>query len=84
LQNFFQGGKLVAVPRKKLPPDVIEFFRKQGSKGGKKAAASMTPKARIARAKKAAEAMTPEQRAARAKKASAAAAAARKVKKASE
>jgi hypothetical protein len=64
------------VPRKKLPPEVLEFFRKQGSKGGKKAAAAMTPEARVARAKRAADSMTPEERAARAKKASAAAVAA--------
>ena len=69
------------MPRKKLPPDILDFFRKQGSKGGKKAAAGMTPEARVARAKKAAESMTPEERVARAKKASAAAVAARKAKK---
>jgi hypothetical protein len=66
------------MPAKKFPPYVVEFFRKQGSKGGKKAAASMTPQQRTARAKAAAASMTPEERAARAKKASAAAVAARK------
>jgi hypothetical protein len=65
---------------KKLPPEVAEFFRKQGSKGGKKAAASMTPEERIARARAAAASMTPEQRTARAKKASVAAVAARRKK----
>jgi hypothetical protein len=69
------------VGRKKLAPEVLDFFRKQGSKGGKKAAASMTPEARVARAKAAAAAMTPEQRALRAKKASAAAVASRKAKR---
>jgi hypothetical protein len=69
------------VPRKKLPPDILEFFRNQGSKGGKKAAAAMTPEARVARAKKASASMTPEERVARAKKASTAALAARKAKK---
>ena len=64
--------------RKKLAPEVLDFFRKQGSKGGKKAAAAMTPEARVARAKAAAAAMTPEERTARAKKASAAAVAARR------
>jgi hypothetical protein len=43
---------------KKLPKDVLEFFRKAGAKGGriggKKAAESMTPEQRTARAKKAA------------------------------
>jgi hypothetical protein len=57
------------VSKQKLPPDVVEFFRKQGSKGGKKAAAGMTPEARIARAKKAAAALTAEQRSERARKA---------------
>jgi len=69
------------VPRKKLPSDILEFFRKQGSKGGRKAASAMTPEARVARAKKAAASMTPEQRTARAKKASAAAVAKRKARK---
>jgi hypothetical protein len=69
------------VPKKKLPPDILEFFRKQGSKGGKIAAAAMTPEARVARAKKAAESMTPEERTSRAKKAAAAAVAVRKAMK---
>ena len=69
------------MPRKKLPPGVLDFFRKQGSKGGKKAAAGMTPEARVTRAKKAAESMTPEERTARAKKAAAVSAAVRKAKK---
>lgn len=49
---------------KKLPPEVLDFFRKQGAKGGrlggseggKKAAAGMTPEERIERAKKASQA----------------------------
>jgi hypothetical protein len=45
---------------KKLPSDVLEYFRKQGAKGGKiggkVAAASMTKAERTARAKKAAAA----------------------------
>lgn len=68
------------MPAKKLPPDVVEFFRKHGSRGGKKAAAAMTPEERTARAQAAAAAMTPEERRARAQKASAAAVAARKKK----
>ena len=51
---------------KKLPPDVLAYFREQGAKGG-----------RIG-GKRSLETMTPAQRVARAKKASAAAAAARK------
>jgi hypothetical protein len=46
---------------KKLPADVLEWFRKQGakggaiggSKGGKTSASNMTKKQRVARAKKA-------------------------------
>jgi hypothetical protein len=53
---------------KKLPPDVLAFFKEQGAKGG-----------RIG-GKRSLETMTPEQRAARAKKASQAAAKARKAK----
>jgi hypothetical protein len=53
---------------KRLPPDVLEFFRKQGAKGGKIGG------------KRSLDTMTPEERTARAKKASAAAAA-RKAKK---
>ena len=52
---------MVEMPRIKLPPDVIEWFRKMGAKGGKKggsaggkaAAANMTAKERKARAKNA-------------------------------
>jgi hypothetical protein len=43
----------------KLSEEVLDFFRKQGAKGGKlggkKAAAQMTAKQRIERARKAAE-----------------------------
>jgi hypothetical protein len=57
--------------RKKLPPDVLDYFRKQGAKGGKiggsaggrKAAASMTPAERSARAKKAADAASAKRKA---------------------
>jgi hypothetical protein len=45
---------------KKLPPDVLDYFRKQGRKGGliggKRSLETMTPAARRARAKKAAAA----------------------------
>ena len=53
---------------KRLPPEVLEFFRKQGAKGGKIGG------------KRSLETMTPEERSARAKKASDAAVAARKAK----
>jgi hypothetical protein len=59
--------------RKKLPPEVLEYFRKQGAKGGKLGGSIG--------GKRAAAGMTADQRSARAKKASAAAAAARKGKK---
>jgi hypothetical protein len=46
--------------KKKLPPEVLEYFRKQGAKGGKiggriggkRSLETMTPKERVARAKK--------------------------------
>jgi hypothetical protein len=42
---------------KKLPPDVLRFFREQGARGGRiggpRALETMTPEARVARAKKA-------------------------------
>jgi hypothetical protein len=55
--------------KKRLPDEVLEYFRKQGAKGGKIGG------------KRSLETMTPEERAARAKKASAAAVVARKAKK---
>ena len=55
-----------------LPPEVLEFFRKQGAKGGKIGG-------KIG-GQRSLETMTPEERSARAKKASAAAVAARKAK----
>ena len=54
---------------KKLPDEVLEYFRKQGAKGGKIGG------------KRSLETMTPEERTARAKKASAAAAVAREAKR---
>jgi hypothetical protein len=54
---------------KKLPPDVLKFFKEQGAKGG-----------RIG-GRRTADRMTPAQRVARAKKASAAAARKRSAKK---
>ena len=55
--------------KKRLPSEVLEFFRKQGAKGGKIGG------------KRSLETMTPEERRARAKKASAAAIAALKAKR---
>lgn len=72
LEIFLLRGYADSVPRTKLPPEAIEYFRKQGSKGGKKAAALMTPEERTARAKNAAASMTPAERRARALKAVAA------------
>jgi hypothetical protein len=60
--------------KKRLPPEVLEFFRKQGAIGGK-IGGKMGGKRSL-------ETMTPEERVARAKKAAAAAVAARKAKKA--
>jgi hypothetical protein len=46
------------IVRTKLPPDVLEFFRRQGAKGGKiggkRSLQTMTQEERTARAKKAA------------------------------
>lgn len=47
--------------KKKLPPEILEFFRKEGSRGGKVGG-------KIG-GKRSLETMTPEERAARAKKA---------------
>jgi hypothetical protein len=37
-----------------LPPEALEFFKKQGSRGGKKSAKGLTPAERTERAQKAA------------------------------
>ena len=58
----------MALAVKKLPPDVLKFFKEQGARGG-----------RIG-GKRALETMTAEQRAARARKASMAAAEARRAR----
>jgi hypothetical protein len=46
--------------KKKLPPEVLEYFKKQGAKGGKKGGAkaweNLTPEQRSARAKNAVDA----------------------------
>jgi hypothetical protein len=46
--------------RKKLPPEVLEFFKKQGAKGGKKGGAAralrMTPEERSEAARRAVQA----------------------------
>jgi len=58
---------------KKLPPDVLAYFQKQGAKGGKlggaKSWAAMTPAERTARAKKAGEASAAARKTARKAKA---------------
>jgi len=45
------------MPRKKLPPEILDFFKKQGAKGGKKGgaarAANMTPEQRSQAAREA-------------------------------
>jgi hypothetical protein len=54
---------------KKLPPEVLEFFRKQGKKGGKiggkRSLETMTPAERSVRAKKASDAAVAARRARR-------------------
>jgi hypothetical protein len=69
-QAAHPNGVKMCLVVKKLPPDVLKFFKEQGAKGG-----------RIG-GKRALETMTPAQRVARAKKASAAAARKRSAKKA--
>ena len=59
--------------KKKLPPEVLEYFRKQGARGGKIGGPIG--------GKRSLETMTPEERTARAKKASDAAVAVRKAKR---
>ncbi len=59
--------------KKKLPPEVLDYFRKQGAKGGKIGG-------KIG-GKRSLETMTPEERSARAKKAASASVAARKAKR---
>lgn len=48
------------MPKKKLPPEILEYFKKQGAKGGKKgwskAWEQLTPEQRSAKAKKAVQA----------------------------
>jgi hypothetical protein len=48
------------MPRRKLPPEILDFFRKQGAKGGKKGgasrAANMTQEERSEAARKAVQA----------------------------
>lgn len=60
--------KMRTMAKKKLPPEALEFFRKQGAKGGKIGG------------KRSLETMTAEQRSVRAKKASDAATASRTAK----
>jgi hypothetical protein len=64
--------------KKRLPPEILDYFKKEGSRGGKKAAASMTAEQRSARAQKAALALSPAERSERARKAVAAREAKRK------
>jgi hypothetical protein len=64
--------------KKRLPPDILDYFKKEGSRGGKKAAASMTAEQRSARAQKAALALSPTERSERGQKAVAAREAKRK------
>jgi len=66
------------VAKKKLPPAILDFFRKAGSRGGKKAAQSLTPEQRKARAKKASLSLSPPERSERARMAVAAREAKRK------
>ena len=68
------------MPGRIFSASTLDFLRRKGSEGGKKAAASMTPEQRTARAKKAALSGTPEKRSERARNAVSAREAARKTK----
>jgi hypothetical protein len=56
--------------KKKLPPEVIEYFRRQGARGGKiggkRSLETMTQKQRTARARKAARASVAKKKAVKA------------------
>ncbi|HEX7362291.1 MAG TPA: hypothetical protein VF283_17505 [Bryobacteraceae bacterium] len=60
------------MPKKKLPEEVLEYFRQQGRIGGKlggaKAWEKLTPKERSARAKNAVDAREAKRKASRPKK----------------
>ena len=79
IAKILPRGYADCVPRKELPRTSWSSAVSRGARAGK-AAAAMTPEARIERAKKASRVMTPEERIARAQKASAAVAG-RKAKK---
>jgi len=53
-----EGGKIAAVPRRqtKIPDAALEYFRREGARGGKLAAANATAAERQARARKAGQA----------------------------
>lgn len=72
LLAFNLNGVKLLVVKNKLTPEALEFFRKQGARGGK-----IGGKRRL-------ETMTPEQRSAIAKKAATASVKARKITKAQQ
>lgn len=53
--------------KNRLPDAALDFFRKQGAKGGKKGSESLTPEERVARAKKAVAAREAKRKSAGAK-----------------
>src|SRR5260370_21764818 len=59
-RKHLNGLKMGSMAKKKLPPEVVEYFRKQGVKGGKLSGAArmekLTPEQRSAIAKNAVEA----------------------------
>jgi hypothetical protein len=59
---FYKEFRLM---RKKLPEEVLKFFREQGRLGGKRSLVTMTPEERTARAKKAVEARESKKKARR-------------------
>jgi len=61
----------MAAMRKRLPPDVLDYFRKEGARGGRIAGKTMTATERTARATKASQAAAVARTKKRLKKASA-------------
>jgi hypothetical protein len=72
LPDAGENGYLENVRPRKFSLETLEFLRRKGSEGGKKAAASLTPEQRTTRARAAALSGTAEERSERARKAVAA------------
>lgn len=56
LEKYADGVSMLNMKKTKLPPEALEYFRKQGAIGAKRAAEVMTPEQRKEVAKRAAAA----------------------------